>query len=1272
MKKIVHIKISDKGWILEKLAHEISKRLPYVGYGLDEDANAKIQYYMTYGCRKERVSPIEIALFTHKEEVPSAAAKFDAVAAAVDFCVAQSLKTESIIRETGLSNIQTISPGVDLDKYSPVVRIGVVGRTYHTGRKGEKLVAQVMDLPGIEWHFTGEGWPGPAKFIPDEELPAFYRSLDYILVPALIEGGPMCVLEALASGCKIIAPSVGWVPQFPHIEFKVGDAEDLRRVLMLVVEEKMALRRTVESYTWQAWADKHHALFTDLLGQDPLSNNSADQIKKPTKMSALVAVHGTEMTASLGGPSVRAPRTVEALRKLSINADFVSGRKFSTMDVDVVHALNVWHPDECEVLLRQIEKNNCPSVFSPIFLDLSEIHFFNLKVKHILSESETAENVYDRLEELRHENALYRQLPLTEREPFPNYYMSVRRLVSYAKHLIFLSEHERKLLEQIGVSHQSTSIVKNPVNAAVFENGDPSLFREQIGVENYILCVGRIEARKNQALLALALRDSKIPLVLIGHVADEKYAELIKKWGGDNVIFAGRVESNSPMLASAFAGAKVFCLPSWSEGAPLVALEAAASGCNMVLSDRSSEKEYFGNLARYVNPADVNDIREKVLSAWNDTAHDKSLLSQTLKQQMKLEHSWEKYAANTKSAYEEAIISSEHNNFKFKLSDNKKIYIDLTTLAHHNAPPTGIARVESRMAENMHNLYGNKVNFIIWNSHYCKFIKVTYEDFVIGRIKRHAGKYLPGFKNGIPESNVEFHENDIVLTFGGAWIRNQNYLRDLLALKQIHKVALVSTVYDVIQHKMKFLFPDGVGDEFAVNCKKIISISDMVMTCSEQSRNDIIDFCIETQTPVCPISVFRLGDEAVHIDTENNIELQREGLGDLAINDKFVLFVSTIDVRKNHSLLLMLWKGLISEYGDAVPKLVLVGSIGWRGQEAINILNDDPALKEKVLMLHGIKDSALDWLYKNCLFTVFPSRYEGWGLPVAESCRYGKFCLASDAGSLPEVAPGCAEYIDPLDFIAWYKALQKYCFEPDLLAVKTNLALSYQPTDWHQTAQQVINSLENLHSSVRLPSLALDNVISFAAENNKGSCKFEKFTLNGWYKAESRGCWSSGHEAFIGFQYDQTIFDDLSISIQTFGYCPEGEAIKVNVFINNVFITKQEVFGSETQILAPIPESVIKASRNLIVKLHIENPKSPSQFGASDARYLGLHVRSVTLRRCSPTSGLEHIVPISGEGVIQPAQNNTSVNDGLPIQQKLGFAFRLKRKINHLKNKIYH
>ncbi|HHL2559607.1 TPA: glycosyltransferase [Yersinia enterocolitica] len=1269
MKKIVHIKISDSGWILEKLASEITNRLPYVSFGLDTDSTAEIQYYMTYGCRQKRVSPIEVALFTHKEEVATAAAKFNSVASEVDFCIAQSLKTEDIIRKIGLTNVQTISPGVDLNRFFPTVRIGVVGRTYHTGRKGEKLVAQVMDIPGIEWHFTGTGWPGPASFIDEDKLPEFYRSLDYILVPALIEGGPMCVLEALASGCKVIASPVGWVPQFPHIGFKLGDAADLRRVLLQVVEEKLVLRRSVENYTWESWAKNHHNLFSQLLGRDPSLDKKENQLQIPNtkmktvhttnKLSALVAVHGQEMTTSLGGPSIRAPKTVAALRNIGLTADFISNRNFSVDNVDLVHVLNVWHPTTCETLLRQIEKNNRPSVLSPIFLDLSELNFYNIKVRQILSNNEDIADVNKALSTLRREITAHRKKPMLEREPLPNYFASVRRLASYANHLILLSDLEKTLLEQIGVSHPSISIVKNPVDASVFNHADPKLFRELIGVEDYVLCVGRIESRKNQALLALALRDTNVPLVLIGHEADSDYAELIRKWGSDKVIFAGRVEANSPMLASAFAGAKVFCLPSWSEGAPLVALEAAAAGCNMVLSNRSSESEYFGDLARYIDPANPDDIRAKILDAWNDSNTLKATRSEQLKEKMRTQHSWENYAIQTESAYLAALdIGKRSPSFAVSAQNKKRVFIDLTTSAHHKLSPTGTARVEERLAKELMYYDNNEfeIHYLVWNSFYHKFIEVNECDVKNNNIAYFSDKnchsLLKNTAEFTPDSEIDFQSTDILVIFGNAWISNNRYLDDLRKLKLVLGITLVASIYDVIHYKFKYTLPEGVGERFISHCKKLLQIVDLVLTCSNCSRDDIREFCLDVGIPLVPTSVFRLGNEVVFSNAAKVGEQQKD-LEKLASDQSFVLFVSTLDIRKNHSMLLMLWKGLLEEHGDSVPKLVIVGKVGWRGEEVIDIFNANPILKDNILILQDIEDPALDWLYTHCLFTVFPSHYEGWGLPVAESFSYGKFCISSNAGSLPEVAPDHAEYIDPIDYIAWYKALQKYCFNPELLAEKTQLAKNYKPTRWSETAYQVIEFLKEVHSTERMPSLSLGDKISFIRNTEPHSLKKDKFTLKGWSNSENGGTWTVGNQVILGFQFDQAHVSNLALCFFAFGYSPAGEAINVTVLVNSVIVAKWIVHGIASDLFAPIPLSVLQSSRNLKVELRIENPKSPLEFGANDKRLLGLHVRSVSL--------------IQQEEALL---SSIKANSPAIMIQKPSITHKIKNRLRRLKNAV--
>src|SRR5262245_36684694 len=138
MPKRVHIKIADRGWILEKCAREIADRAPNVTYGTDA-AGAELQYYINYSARKGRVSAVEVAFFTHSENDPEARKRYFDCANEVDHCVCMSAKYAQELIDSGISadKVTTIAPGVDLDEFRPKIRVGVVGRTYHTGRKGE-------------------------------------------------------------------------------------------------------------------------------------------------------------------------------------------------------------------------------------------------------------------------------------------------------------------------------------------------------------------------------------------------------------------------------------------------------------------------------------------------------------------------------------------------------------------------------------------------------------------------------------------------------------------------------------------------------------------------------------------------------------------------------------------------------------------------------------------------------------------------------------------------------------------------------------------------------------------------------------------------------------------------------------------------------------------------------------------------------------------------------------------------------------------------------
>lgn len=189
------------------------------------------------------------------------------------------------------------------------------------------------------------------------------------------------------------------------------------------------------------------------------------------------------------------------------------------------------------------------------------------------------------------------------------------------------------------------------------------------------------------------------------------------------------------------------------------------------------------------------------------------------------------------------------------------------------------------------------------------------------------------------------------------------------------------------------------------------------------------------------------------------VEAEIEILADYGLTGRdFVLFVSTIESRKNHPMAFAAWQTLIDERGlEKAPMLVCVGNPGWRFAAILERLRANSALQSRVLILSNISDAALGALYRYCLFTLYPSCCEGWGLPVTESLCHGKVPLIARTSSLPEAGGDLAAYFDPASETDFREQLLRLIDDADCRRGReARIARAAVLRSWAQVADEVI------------------------------------------------------------------------------------------------------------------------------------------------------------------------------------------------------------------------
>ena len=180
----------------------------------------------------------------------------------------------------------------------------------------------------------------------------------------------------------------------------------------------------------------------------------------------------------------------------------------------------------------------------------------------------------------------------------------------------------------------------------------------------------------------------------------------------------------------------------------------------------------------------------------------------------------------------------------------------------------------------------------------------------------------------------------------------------------------------------------------------------------------------------------------------------------------YFVCVGTIEPRKNHLLLLHLWRRMAEAHGPgAIPKLVLIGRRGWENEQVVDLLERCPALVGCVEEHGGLPDRQVQALIAGARALLLPSFAEGYGMPVTEALALGVPVLCSDLPALREAGGTVPDFLDPLDGPSWERAIGELATEGSARArAQLERLAGWQPPQWRD---HLAILLELLHKVAR-------------------------------------------------------------------------------------------------------------------------------------------------------------------------------------------------------------
>lgn len=469
------------------------------------------------------------------------------------------------------------------------------------------------------------------------------------------------------------------------------------------------------------------------------------------------------------------------------------------------------------------------------------------------------------------------------------------------------------------------------------------------------------------------------------------------------------------------------------------------------------------------------------------------------------------------------------------LDGSRRLYLDLTDLVAYlrvNASLSGIQRVVANLLIHA-KAYAQQADVDIvpvlpaYSGDVLRSIEAATVVHLLEIVERRAGRSdIDAALMAVLRSRRIIRPNpgDTFIIAGAFWIYRRY---DLLNAMRRRGINVAVFIHDLIQITHPAYVEAAATAVFRRSFVDVLDTSSFILTNSAFVAGEVRRFLAERMTFQIPVRPITLATE-LGVAVAPGPDTMPKDIGALSGVD-YVLVTGTIEIRKNHIYVVRIWERLLASLGDATPRLVFVGKWGWQVEELRDHLERSDALQDTLLIFTGVSDEQLAFLYQHCLFTIYPSFAEGWGLPVGESLAYGKPCIASGVTAIPEVGGDLCRYIDPFDLEDGTAVVNQVLSDrADLARWTERVRRDFRPKRWRDFAFEMYGAtfalaeasqlLPRRNNAVIPPGQAVlfgDSAVAEAYAAGGPMLNARMTRLGGWRDLDHWGCWTAEQCAWL-------------------------------------------------------------------------------------------------------------------------------------------------------------